>query len=56
VSVHVSYPPIPNVQEGTFGLSYRPIPSVVVKADVQLRDREYGLDEQQWDVGIGYMF
>lgn len=48
--------PAKNVQEGTFGLSYRPIPSVVVKADLQLRDREYGLDEQQWDVGFGYMF
>lgn len=48
--------PALNIQEGTFGLSYRPIPTVVFKADLQLRDREYGLDEQQWNAGFGYMF
>ena len=44
------------VDEGTFGLSYRPISNVVVKADVQLRDRRYGDDELQVNVGTGWMF
>jgi hypothetical protein len=48
--------PLRTVDEGTFGLDYRPIPGVVFKADVQLRDRKYGDDELGWDVGFGYMF
>ena len=37
---------------------YYPIPAVavVVKADVQLRNRRYGLDELQLDLGLGWMF
>jgi hypothetical protein len=48
--------PLRVVDEGTFGITWRPISNVAVKADVQLRDRKYGDDELQWDVGIGYMF
>jgi hypothetical protein len=29
---------------------------VVAKADAQLRDRRYGLDELQIDFGLGWMF
>jgi hypothetical protein len=45
-----------NVQELTMGLSYRPIMQLVAKADVQLRDRRFGLDEYQIDFGFGWMF
>lgn len=48
--------PLRTVDEATFGLTYRPLPSVAFKADVQLRDRKYGDDELGWDVGLGYMF
>lgn len=48
--------PLRVVDEGTFGVTWRPIPNVAVKADVQLRDRKYGDDELGWNVGIGYMF
>jgi hypothetical protein len=45
-----------DVQELTAGLTYRPIPQLVFKADLQLRDRRYGLDEIQLNAGFGYMF
>lgn len=45
-----------SVQEATFGLSYRPIPAIVVKGDVQLRDRRYGDDTLQAHLGLGWMF
>jgi hypothetical protein len=45
-----------DVQEFTAGLSYRPIPQLVFKSDLQLRDRRYGLDEIQINAGFGYMF
>lgn len=48
--------PLRTVDEATFGLSYRPLPGVVFKADAQLRDRRYGDDELGWNVGFGYMF
>lgn len=48
--------PLRTVDEGTFGLTYRPIPNVAFKADLVLRDRKYGDDELQWDLGVGYMF
>jgi hypothetical protein len=40
----------------TMGLTYRPIPQLAFKNDVQLRDRRYGLDELQVNFGFGYMF
>ncbi len=48
--------PLRTVDEGTFGLTYRPLANVAFKADVQLRDRRYGDDELGWNVGFGYMF
>lgn len=45
-----------DVDEATLGLSYRPIPQLVFKADVQLRDRRLGLDELQIDFGLGYVY
>jgi hypothetical protein len=48
--------PLLDVQELTMGLTYRPIPQLAFKADVQLRDRRYGLDELQVNAGFGYMF
>lgn len=48
--------PALNVHLGTFGLTYKPIGQVAFKADVQLRDREYGLDELGINAGFGWMF
>jgi hypothetical protein len=45
-----------DVDELTMGLTYRPIPQLAFKGDVQLRDRRYGLDELQVNFGFGYMF
>jgi hypothetical protein len=45
-----------DIDELTMGLTYRPIPQLAFKSDVQLRDRRYGLDEIQIDFGFGYMF
>ena len=45
-----------DVNELTLGLSFLPIPQVVAKADLQMRDRRYGLDEMQIDFGIGWLF
>ena len=52
------YDPQPelDVDEYTFGLTYRPLPQLVWKADLQLRDRRLGLDELQINAGFGYMF
>ena len=44
------------VDEFTAGLSFLPIRQVVAKADFQLRDRRYGLDELQIDFGMGWLF
>jgi hypothetical protein len=48
--------PLLDVEELTAGLTYRPIPQLAFKADVQLRDRRLGLDELLLDLGMGYMF
>lgn len=48
--------PARSVQVGTFGFSWKPFPALALKADVQLRDRRYGLDELQWNAGLGYLF
>lgn len=48
--------PALDVQELTMGVTYRPIPQLAFKSDVQLRDRRYGLDELQINAGFGYMF
>lgn len=48
--------PLRTVDEGTFGLSWRPVPGVVFKGDVQLRDRKYGDDELGFNLGLGAMF
>lgn len=45
-----------STKELTLGLSYRPIPQVVVKSDVQLRNRVVGDDEVQGNLGLGLMF
>ena len=45
-----------NIREYTFGVSYRPIREVVVKADYQLRDRRAGADETQANFGVGFMY
>jgi hypothetical protein len=44
------------VREYTFGLTYRPIPPIVVKADYQLRNRKLGYDETQLSFGAGFMY
>jgi hypothetical protein len=45
-----------DVNEFTAGLSFLPIRQVVAKADFQLRDRHYGLDELGINFGIGWLF
>lgn len=45
-----------SVKELTAGVSYRPLQQVVLKADVQVRNRRLGLDEAQGNVGLGFMF
>lgn len=45
-----------SVKELTTGVSYRPIQQVVLKGDVQVRNRRLGFDEAQANVGVGYMF
>ena len=45
-----------DVNEFTAGLSFLPIRQVVAKADFQLRDRRYGLDEMGINFGIGWLF
>jgi hypothetical protein len=58
VSVPAPYVANPtfNVREYTFGLSYRPIQQVVVKADLQLRDKQLGMDESLVNFGLGFMY
>jgi hypothetical protein len=48
--------PLFDVDELTTGLTYRPLLQLAFKADLQLRDRRYGLDELQLNAGFGYMF
>jgi roadblock/LC7 domain-containing protein len=48
--------PTYSVREYTFGVSYRPLREVVVKADYQLRNRKAGPDETQINTGIGFMY
>jgi hypothetical protein len=45
-----------DVREITMGITYRPITQLVFKTDVQLRDRQLGYDELQYNLGFGYMF
>ncbi|MBK8169040.1 MAG: hypothetical protein IPK60_01695 [Sandaracinaceae bacterium] len=40
----------------TAGLSYRPIQQIVLKGDIQVRDRHVGPDEFGINFGLGYMF
>jgi len=45
-----------SVRETTFGLSYRPIQQVVIKADYQLRNVKLGFDQTQLNFGVGFMY
>lgn len=45
-----------STKELTVGLSYRPISQVVLKTDLQLRNRVVGNDEVQGNLGLGLMF
>lgn len=40
----------------TLGLSYYPLPNVVVKADYQWFNHAAGINQQQFNLGIGYNF
>jgi len=46
----------PSVFELTMGATYRPIPQLAFKADVQLRRPSNGNDENVVDLGVGWMF
>jgi hypothetical protein len=45
-----------DIDELTLGLTYRPVTQLVFKTDLQLRDRRYGYDQLQYNLGFGYMF
>ena len=45
-----------DIDELTVGLTYRPVTQLVFKTDLQLRDRRYGYDQLQYNLGFGYMF
>jgi hypothetical protein len=40
----------------TYGLQFRPLSQVVIKADYQNIDNEAGTGLDQWNIGIGYIF
>ena len=40
----------------TAGLTYKPIPNVVVKADYQRMDSDADAIQEQMNLGVGYMF
>lgn len=40
----------------TYGLQFRPVSQVVIKADYQNTDNEAGTGLDQWNIGIGYIF
>ena len=48
--------PAQNQRVWTFGLTFKPIPAVVVKADFQDRWNEAGTARNQWNLGIGFNF
>jgi hypothetical protein len=48
--------PALSVKELTAGLSYRPIQQVVIKGDIQVRNRRLGFDEAHANIGLGFMF
>ena len=48
--------PANNRKTITFGLSYKPIPNVVIKLDFQDRRNENNTAENQFNVGLGYVF
>lgn len=58
VGVPEGYQPDPtrSVQEGSFGIRYKPIQNIVFKTDVQLRDRRYGDDSLLINAGVGWMY
>ncbi len=43
-------------QEFTVGVNYKPIPNVVIKADVQWLDNEAESAKNQFNFGLGYVF
>lgn len=43
-------------QNLTFGFSYKPIPQVVIKADYQWKDNEADSADNQFNLGLGYVF
>jgi hypothetical protein len=45
-----------DINELTTGLTYRPVPQLAFKTDIQLRDKRLGLDVLQYNLGFGYMF
>ena len=40
----------------TVGLSYKPIPNVVIKVDYQFRDNDADSADDQFNLGLGYVF
>jgi len=43
-------------QNATFGINYKPIPQVVIKAEYRWNDNKAGTASNQFNVGLGYVF
>lgn len=48
--------PAQNRRVWTLGLTFKPIPAVVIKADFQDRWNEAGTARNQWNLGVGFNF
>ena len=45
-----------NVMSHTVGLSFEPIPNVVIKADYRNRNPDEGKIADEFNMGVGYVF
>jgi hypothetical protein len=43
-------------QSLAFGINYKPIPQVVIKADYRWNDNDAGTGQNEFNIGLGYVF
>ena len=48
--------PANNRQNLAFGINYKPIPQVVIKADYRWNDNKAGTGQNEFNLGLGYVF
>lgn len=51
-----SVDPATNVTVTSFGLAWKPIPQIILKADLQLHSNGANTGENQWNVNLGWLF